>query len=131
MIEDAEATQSTAEFWTPSKGIAMFTEGFMLEEGWTGCTAVWKGAEVVWHGRKMFMDRNKEMCELIWMGLTAARDHKDDWAAPGPKAVTIFTNARAALKRIRNDDPGPALPQCLHTRPLLEARVLRPWLPAY
>jgi ribonuclease HI len=72
----------------------------------------WEGMEGVWQGRKMFMDRKKEVFDAeevhaIWMGLTAARDHEDDCAAFGPNAVIIFTHAQAALERIRNDDPGP------------------------
>jgi hypothetical protein len=37
----------------------------------------------------------------------SARDHKNGWAALGSKSNTIFIDAQAALKRIRNDDPGP------------------------
>jgi hypothetical protein len=49
------------------------------------------------------MGRNKEVFDAdlyaIWAGITAARDHKDEWAALGPKVITIFTNTQAALKR--------------------------------
>jgi hypothetical protein len=64
-----------------------------------------------WQGRKIFMGRNKEVFDAelcaIWLGLAAERDHQDEWAALGPKAITIFTDAQTALKRIRNDDPSP------------------------
>jgi hypothetical protein len=43
----------------------------------------------------------------IWIRLTAARNYTDDWAALGPKAITILTDPQAAVSRIRNGDPGP------------------------
>jgi ribonuclease HI len=91
----------------------------------------WEGMEGVWQGRKMFMDRKKEVFDAeevhaIWMGLTAARDHEDDCAAFGPNAVIIFTHAQAALERIRNDDPGPG--QWL-VRRILRTEYL--WVPGH
>jgi ribonuclease HI len=127
VIEDAEAAQSSAETWAPNKGIAIFTDGSKLEDGWTGCAAVWKGPDGCWQGRKLFMGRNKEVfhAELyaIWVGLMSARKHQDEWEAVGPKSLTIFTDAQAALKRIRNDDPGPG--QWLARRILRTERQLR------
>jgi ribonuclease HI len=56
------------------------------------------------------MGRNKEVFDAelyaIWVGLKAAKDSINAWAA-GPRAVTIFTDDKEALKRSRNDDPGP------------------------
>jgi ribonuclease HI len=95
-------------------------------DGWTGCAAIWKGTDGCWHGRKLFMGRNKEVFDAelyaIWVGLKVAKDSTDAWAA-GPRAVTIFTDAQAALKRIRNDDPGPG--QWLARRILRTERQLR------
>jgi ribonuclease HI len=72
------------------------------------------------------MGRNKEVFDAelyaIWVGLKAAKDSIGAWAA-GPRAVTIFTDAQAALKRIRNDDPGPG--QWLARRILHTERQLR------
>jgi tRNA A22 N-methylase len=41
--------------------------------------------------------------DAIWMGLAAARDHKQEWAAlltglGGPKVIKIVTDAQAVLK---------------------------------
>jgi ribonuclease HI len=120
IIEDSACAKATAESWTtPDKGIAVFTDGSKSEDGWTGCAAVWKllgNCDSEWQGRKIFMGRNKEVFDAelyaIWVGLTAARDHKEEWAAHltehgGPRVITIFTDAQAALKRIRNDEAGP------------------------
>jgi hypothetical protein len=41
----------------------------------------------------------------------------------GPKSITIFTDSQAALKRIKNDDPGPG--QWLARRILRTERQLR------
>jgi ribonuclease HI len=95
--------------------------------GWTGCAAVWKNG-AGWQGRKMFMGRNKEVFDAelyatVWLGLKVARDHQDEWAAMCPKSHTIFTDAQAALKRIKNDDPGPG--QWLAHRILHTERQLR------
>jgi ribonuclease HI len=126
IVEDTDSAKATAETWSTDKGFAVFTDGSKSEEGWTGCAAVWKSDDT-WQGRKMFMGRNKEVFDAelyaIWLGLTAARDHQDEWAAVGPKSITIFTDAQAALKRIRNNDPGPG--QWLARRILRTERQLR------
>jgi hypothetical protein len=45
----------------------------------------------------------------FWRGLKASKDGLDEWAQElGTRAVAVFTDAQAALKRIRNDDTGPA-----------------------
>jgi ribonuclease HI len=71
--------------------------------------------------------RHKEVFDAelyaIWLGLVSARKHQDEWKAVGPKSLTIFTDAQAALKRIRNDDPGPG--QWLARRILRTERQLR------
>jgi hypothetical protein len=61
----------------------------------------------------MFMGCNKEVSDAeifaIWRGLKASKDGLDEWArALGTRAVAVFTDVQAALKRIRNDDTGPA-----------------------
>jgi ribonuclease HI len=125
IMEDTESAKTTAETWTADRGIAIFTDGSKFEDGYTGCAAVWRSGDG-WQGRKVFMGRNKEVFDAelyaIWMGLASARDHlKEDWA--GAKSITIFTDAQAALKRIRNDDPGPG--QWLARRILRTERQLR------
>jgi ribonuclease HI len=134
IIEDIECAKATAESWTtPDKGIAMFTDGSKSEDGWTGCAAVWKllGSRE-WQGRKIFMGRNKEVFDAelyaIWIALRAARDNQDAWAAHltrlgGPQVITIFTDAQAALKRIRDDEAGPG--QWLARRIIRVERQLR------
>jgi ribonuclease HI len=129
VIEDAEAAQATAEAWTPAKWIAIFTDGSKFEDGHTGCAAVWKDSEDVWRGRKLFLGRNKEVFDAeiyaIWVGLKAAKERagREGIDGPGPRAVTIFTDAQAALKRIGNDAPGPG--QWLVRRILHTERQLR------
>jgi ribonuclease HI len=87
---------------------------------------VWQNGEG-WQGRKIFMGRNKEVFDAelyaIWLGLKATRDHQVEWAAVGPKSITIFTDSQAALKRIKNDDPSPG--QWLARRILRAERQLR------
>jgi ribonuclease HI len=125
IMEDTESAKATAETWTADRGIAIFTDGSKFEDGCTGCAAVWKSGDG-WQGRKVFMGRNKEVFDAelyaIWIGLASARDHlKDDWM--GAKSITFFTDAQAALKRIRNDDPGPG--QWLARRIIRTERQLR------
>jgi ribonuclease HI len=126
VIEDAEAAQSSAETCAPHKRTAIFTDASKLEDGWQGCAAVWQGPDGCWQGRHLFMGRNTEVFDdelyAIWVGLKAAKDSTDSWAA-GPRAVTIFTDAQAPLKGIRNDDPGPG--QWLVRRILRTERQLR------
>jgi hypothetical protein len=71
IIEDTERAKATAESWaTPDKGIAMFTDGSKLEDGWTGCAAVWKLlGSGEWQGRKIFMGRNKEVFDAECNGV--------------------------------------------------------------
>jgi ribonuclease HI len=86
-----------------------------------------EGARAIWQGRKIFMGRNKEVFDAeiyaIWVGLKAAKDRAEREENDGPRAVTIFTDAQAALKRIRNDAPGPG--QWLVRRILHTERQLR------
>jgi ribonuclease HI len=97
-VEDTDKAKDTAETWRK------------FEDGYTGGAAVWKSSDS-WEGRKGFLGRNKEVIDAelyaILMGLAAARDHKDEWATRGAKLITIFTDTQAALRHIRNDDPGP------------------------
>ncbi|KAA8895078.1 hypothetical protein FN846DRAFT_894477 [Sphaerosporella brunnea] len=96
IVENTESAKATAEAWTdnPNKGIAVFTDGSKVEDGWTGCVALWN----LWHwqGRKMSMDCNKEVFDAelyaIWIRLVAARYHNDGWAAVAgrPKAISIL-----------------------------------------
>jgi ribonuclease HI len=127
IIEDAGSAKATAEAWTIDRGRAVFTDGSKGEDGWTGCAAVWRNGEGGWQGRKIFMGRNKEVFDAelyaIWLGLKATRDHQGEWAAVGPKSITIFTDSQAALKRMKNDDPGPG--QWLARRILRTERQLR------
>jgi ribonuclease HI len=73
------------------------------------------------------MGRNKEFFDAeiyaIWVGLKAANDRAEREENDGPRAVTIFTDAQAALKRIRNEASGPG--QWLVRRILHTERQLR------
>jgi hypothetical protein len=57
------------------------------------------------------MGRNKQVLDAelnaIWLGHKVACNYHDEWAAVGPKSLTIFTDAHAALKRIKNGGPSP------------------------
>jgi ribonuclease HI len=95
-----------------------------------GLTILHRGSLAAdWHFRKTnTVTRHDEEvfdAELyaLWVGLKAAKVRADEQVDGQPRTVAIFTDSQAALRRIRNDDPGPG--QWLARRILHAERQLR------
>ena len=85
----------------------MYTDGSRNEEGAAGYSVVWRKGQS-WKGLKVHMGYNQEAydaeCAAIARALETAtfraKRHKLG-------AVTIFTDAQAAITRMASDEPGP------------------------
>jgi len=99
IVEDRERAIEEAE--KDREGLTLFIDGSRLESGATGYGVAWKAGDR-WVGVKAHMGFDAE-CAALARALEAAARRRT-----GPKAVTVFTDAQAAMARIASDEPGPA-----------------------
>jgi len=110
--EEAAAAREANQLDRP--GLIIFTDGSHLENGATGYAAAWKKG-MSWKGHKTHMGWGQEAfdaeCAALARALqvAATRSHTIG-------AVTIFTDAQAAIWRMTSDDPGPGQKYALEAR---------------
>jgi len=110
--EEAAAAREANRLDRP--GLTIFTDGSRLENGATGYAVTWKKG-ISWKGHKTHMGWGQEAfdaeCATLAMALqvAAARSHTTG-------AVTIFTDAQAAIWGMASDDPGPGQKYALEAR---------------
>jgi len=95
-------------------GLTIFTDGSRLENGATGYAVVWKkGSD--WEGLKSHMGWGQEAYDAECAGLARALQVA---ATRGDSigAVTIFSDAQAAIARMTTDKPGPGQQYALEAR---------------
>jgi len=110
--EEREKAKRETEKERP--GLIMFTDGSRQEEGAAGYAVAWKGGHT-WKGIKTHMGYNQEAFDMECAALaraleTAAR------RSPPPNYVTIFTDTKAAIRRMASDRPGPGQKYALEAR---------------
>jgi len=103
IVEERERAFQEAE--KDREGLTIFTDRSRLESGVTGYGVAWKAGDQ-WVGVKAHMGYNQEAfdaeCAALATALEAAVKRRT-----GPKAVTIFTDAQAAMARIASKEAGP------------------------
>jgi len=131
--EETAATLEARRLGRP--GLSIFTDGSRLENGATGYAATWKKAHT-WKGHKTHWGQEAFDAECAALAralqVAATRSHTIG-------AVTIFTDAQAAIWRMTSDDPGPAQKYALEARRHIAAlRVKEPnvkieirWCPSH
>ena len=104
-------------------GLSIFTDGSRLENGATVYAVTWKKGHA-WKGHKTHMGWGQEAfdaeCAALARALqvAATRSHTIG-------AVTIFTDAQAAIWRMTSNDPGPGQKYALEARRHIAAYVPR------
>ena len=92
----------------------MFTDGSRLDSGAAGYAVTWqKGANLV--GIKAHMGYNQKAydaeCAALARGQKEAKQRQ-----PTPEAVTIFTDAQAAIRRMVSEEPSPGQQYAIEAR---------------
>jgi len=135
VVEEESIAKAEAE--KPRRGLTMFTDGSRLDSGAAGYAVAWrKGAN--WVGIKAHMGYNQEAydaeCAALSRGLKEAKLRQ-----PTPEAVTIFTDAQAAIRRMTSEEPGPGQQYAIEARRQVAAlkrarpgiRIEIRWCPAH
>jgi len=135
VIEEPNEVKEEAERGRP--GLTIFTDGSRLDSGATGYAVTWKSGEK-WVGIKAHMGYNQEAydaeCAALARALEVAARRRTT-----PERVTIFTDAQAAMGRMRTDAPSPGQKYAILVRKwIAELRRARPdicieirWCPAH
>ena len=109
--EEAEA-KAEAEKDRPE--LTMFTNGSRLGNGAARCVVVWKDGRS-WVGIKAHLGYNQEAYDAEYAALARALESASrSWITP--ERFTIFTDARAAIRRMVSKEPGPGQQYALQVR---------------
>jgi len=135
IVEEKEEAKRTAG--RERAGLTIFTDGSRARNGATGYAVTWKSRSK-WVGVKTHLGYNQEAfdaeCAALARALEVAARRRS-----APEAVTIYTDAQAAMRRIVADEPGPGQKYAVlarkwvaalkQTRP--EVRIEIRWCPAH
>jgi len=103
IVEEKEKAKQTAE--RERAGLTIFTDGSRASNGATGYAVTWKNRSK-WVGVKTHLGYNQEAFDAECTALACALELAVRWREPS-EAVTIHTDAQAAMRRIVDDEPGP------------------------
>jgi ribonuclease HI len=96
-------------------GLVFWTDGSRKIDEWTGCAVVWKEG-LKWSKRRIHLGRQEEAYDVEMYAISEAVKIADEISRTKEvRAVTIFTNSQATLKRIQSDEPGPGQVLALRT----------------
>jgi len=115
----------------------MFTDGSRLEDGATGYAVAWRSGES-WESLKTHMGYTHRADDAECAALTRALETAAK-IQPALERVTIFTDAHAAMGRMRSEEPGPGQGYALQARNHVAAlrrakpdvRIEIRWCPAH
>jgi len=136
-LQQEEEAEAMAEAERARPGLTMFTDGSRLDNGETGFSVVWKRG-LTWAGVKGHMGGNQEAYDAECAALARALEEASRRNTT-PERVTIFTDAKAAIRRMASDEPGPGQQYALQARKhIATLRRARPgivieirWCPAH
>ena len=136
-LQQEEEAEAMAEAERARPGLTMFTDGSRLDNGETGFSVVWKRG-LTWAGVKGHMGGNQEAYDAECAALARALEEASRRNTT-PERVTIFTDAKAAIRRMVSDEPGPGQQYALQARKhIATLRRARPgivieirWCPAH
>jgi len=103
IVEEKEEAKRTAE--RERAGLTIFTDGSRASNGATGFVVTWKNRSK-WVGVKTDLGYNQEAFDAECAALAHALELAARRRVP-PEAVTIYTDAQVAMRRIVADEPGP------------------------
>jgi len=134
MEERKEAKEEAEKSRT---GLTIFTDGSRVDSGGAGYAVVWQEGGK-WAGVKTHMGFNQEAFDAECAALARALEVTAKRRLV-PERVTVFTDAQAAIARIRSDEPGPGQQYALKAREsIAQLRRARPgiqieiwWCPAH
>ena len=135
IVEEKEEAKRTAG--RERAGLTIFTDGSRASNGATGYAVTWKSGSK-WVGVKTHLGYNQEAIDAECAALARALELAARRRA-APEAVTIYTDAQAAMRRIVAEEPGPGQKYAVlarkwvaalkQTRP--EVRIEIRWCPAH
>jgi len=99
-----EETEAKAEAERSRPGLTIFTDGSPLDDGAAGYAVAWSGESR--EGIKTHMGYNQEVYDAERAALARALETVAR-AQPAPERITIFTDARAAIRRMWSEEPSP------------------------
>jgi ribonuclease HI len=109
-----ERVEAKKEAERERPGLVMFTDGSRLENEAVGYAVAWKNCQT-WDGIKTHMGFNQEAFDAECAALARALEHASR-RNPTPERITIFTDARAAIRRMASDEPGPGQKYAIEAR---------------
>jgi ribonuclease HI len=132
-VNDRKTALEEAE--SPRDGLTLWTDGSRTEDGACGYGVVWMTGGGVWKGQKVHLGYNQEAydaeCAAIVRALRIGRDRRKQHRVP---KITIFTDAQAAIKRMKTLEVGPGQIFALQARRILaeiDCPVEIRWCPAH
>jgi ribonuclease HI len=108
IIERTDLAEETARRWGDLGATCLWTDGSQLPDGHTGAAVAWN-VDGRYDSQEFYLGTNKEVFDAEVLAICEALDialrrQKDGLLGD---TLVIFTDAQAALSRLRNDDEGP------------------------